>query len=395
MRRKNKHIDDTTSCLEAMGSKDNSTIRNVKVLGIYSKNGRVYPLNVMRESAHLYEGVVVNLDHSASSVRSVHDRFGQINNVRVEEDGIYGDLTYNPEHAFAKTFEWFVDNQPDAIGLSHAAIARTKMDRDNIETCEAIVELESVDLVAQAATNKNLFESYQKIMESVMKDKKIVKEDAAVHHAPAPAQHHVETMGDDKNLPHVSWGEKVEAFKAKKYESKDEYDKDLCEALDAVMKADLPPAHKVEAINGLCKSYESHDKVPDGLKKEASDAEMALDEAEDKDDKVKAEESIRRSNHVGFKLLLEELDSYRLREAHTQTVAKIKAYCEKAGLNEKHVTEAFIDVLASVKEDKWAALVADRKNIASTSKLPVSFSSQMIHSQHELTVDKLVQALRS
>jgi hypothetical protein len=124
---------------------------------------------------------------------------------------------------------------------------------------------------------------------------------------------------------------------------------------------------------------------------------MGLDESEDSDvdDKVKAEESIRKSNKLGFKLILEELDSYRVREKHVQNVIRIKDYCKKAGLADKLVTEAFVDVLESVPESKWQKLVEDRKSIVATSKQPISFGADVAQNHKQLTVDELVKALRS
>ena len=171
MRKKTKTIIDSTPVLEARELKGN-LVKNVKVLGQRSRNGRYYPLDVMQKALSKYDGIVVNLDHKPNEPRSVLERFGRIINPRLESDGIYGDLEFNTGHAWAGAFEYFVQNQPDAIGLSHAAIAKTRMDhKTGEEIVEDITELDSVDIVHSAATNKNLFESYNLIMESIMKKK--------------------------------------------------------------------------------------------------------------------------------------------------------------------------------------------------------------------------------
>jgi hypothetical protein len=143
-------------------------IPGVKVLGVESKNGRRYPLEVMEKSLQKYEGAIVNIDHPAGSEpRKYEDRFGRLTNCRLESDGIYADLSYNPKHPLAEGFEWWVKNDPKAIGLSHNAQAKTKMnEQDNIEEIEEIVQVDSVDLVAEPATTSGL-------MECVVKAKRI------------------------------------------------------------------------------------------------------------------------------------------------------------------------------------------------------------------------------
>jgi hypothetical protein len=134
---------------------------------------------------------------------------------------------------------------------------------------------------------------------------------------------------------------------------------------------------------------------------------MGLDESEDKDKddkkdkkeeavetKDSAESFIRQSNKLGLKLLMEELDSFRSKDTHSKLIDKIKSFCNESGLNDKLVTEAFIDVLASVNETKWKHLVEDRKSIAASTK-SISFSSDVAANYKELTVDDLVKKLRS
>jgi hypothetical protein len=406
--RKNKTITESVELLEAANIQDN-VIKNVKVLGIYSKNGRIYPLSTMRAALEKYEGCVVNLDHKPNEIRSVLDRFGQIKNVRLEEDGIRGDLQYNPAHPYAAAFKYFVETQPDALGLSHAALCKTKMERDGTETVQSIEEVESTDVVCVPATNRNIFESYTQILESVMKKKDasggvelvsdmphttVESDKVPVHHMEAlsddknlPHDSKLEALADDKDLPHKS---RLEALKSKKYETLEAYNADLKEALEAVLGADIDVKEKIEAVMGLCKKTEMCDKEE---KKEsvASDV-MGLDEA---DDKVKAEESLKKTNKTGYKMILEELESYRIKEAQQKALGKAKEFCVNSGLNEKLITEAFIDVLVSVNESKWEQLVTDRKSIASGTRAPISFSGDVASGHKTLTVDELVKKLRS
>lgn len=147
---------------------NNPVVPGVKVLGIESKNGRRYPLEVMKNALEKYEGAIVNIDHPAGSEpRSYEDRFGRLTNARMESDGIYADLAYNPKHPLAEGFQWWVKNDPKAIGLSHNAQAKTKMnEQDGVEEIEEIVAVDSVDLVAEPATTAGLMECVMKARET-------------------------------------------------------------------------------------------------------------------------------------------------------------------------------------------------------------------------------------
>ncbi len=140
-------------------------IEGVKLIGVTSKNGRVYPLSVLKNAVSLYEGVRVNVDHPStgnpSSPRGVRDRIGVMRNARfVEGSGIYADFHYNPKHALADQIVWDAENNPESLGFSHNALTRVVgKDRQGREVVEEIVSVRHVDLVADPATTRGLFES--------------------------------------------------------------------------------------------------------------------------------------------------------------------------------------------------------------------------------------------
>lgn len=385
MRKKNKTITDYELCLEG-ASKQGNLIKGVKVLGIHSKNGRKYPLEVMQRNLHKYENAIINLDHNMhDKPRSVADVFGRIKNPRMTDTGLVGDIVYNENHPFAPAFEWFVQNDPAAVGLSHAAVAKTKMDyKSGEEIVEDIVEVESVDLVANPATNpKGLFESYNKIMETVMKKQKAEAPVAEVEKVE-------EAKVEEATLMEPVKKAYVPEAEDKEYETFEAYCTSMKEAVKKCMSSDMDEEAKCEAIMDMF--------VPKDMDMKAEavdDKEIAvMDAKESVESKEQAELFIRKSERVGFKLLLEELDSFRLKEANQKLLVKIHDFCKKSGLNDKLVTEAFVDVLATVPEDKWASLVNDRKSIA-VSKAPISYAAETISGTGELTVDALVKALRS
>jgi hypothetical protein len=136
-------------------------IRDVKLLGLRSRNGRVYRPEALREAVPLYEGAKVNVNHPAghpAEVRDYRDRLGMIRQVRYEENrGLFGDLVYNPKHSLAEQLAWDAEHLPGNVGLSHNVLAR--IGKDGPQTVvEAILQVYSVDLVADPATTSGLFE---------------------------------------------------------------------------------------------------------------------------------------------------------------------------------------------------------------------------------------------
>ncbi len=140
----------------------NHVIRNVKILGTESKNGRTYPLATIERSAALYEGAKVNVNHakgSPGSPRDYQDRLGHLENVHVKGGGLYGDLRFNPKHPVAEMLAYDAEHSPANVGLSHNVQARTSRGPGGKLVVEAIEKVVSVDVVADAATTNGLYES--------------------------------------------------------------------------------------------------------------------------------------------------------------------------------------------------------------------------------------------
>jgi len=188
-----------------------------------------------------------------------------------------------------------------------------------------------------------------------------------------------------------------EEFMKKEFETYEDYCKGMKEAIHSVMSAEMSHDDKCEALMGLM--------VPKDLdvKEEAVDKAMHdLDEAEDKEDdmdddhkKMKAEEGLRKSGTLGHKLLIEELDRFRIHDKQVKMIEKVHSFCKDNGLDRKLVTEAFIDILCNTDESKWKVLIEDRKSLAVASKNPISVSADVATGVQDLTVDQLVKILRS
>lgn len=158
--------------------KESGIVHGVKVLGFVSSNGRRYKREALERALPLYENVGVNIDHEDANKRRVKDGFGRLSNVRLAEDGVYGDVSYLKAHDFASTFVEAAERMPELLGMSH--VADGKLSRDNgEELVEDIVTVESVDIVRRPATTKSLFESEE---QQVAEEKKIkeVKEEPSL-----------------------------------------------------------------------------------------------------------------------------------------------------------------------------------------------------------------------
>lgn len=137
-------------------------VRGVKILGLESRNGREYLLEALQRAASLYEGAKVNVNHGAAPVpaaRDYRDRIGTIRNVAVRPgEGLFGDFQFNPKHALAEQLVWDAEHAPENVGFSHHVEARCAQ-RGGRTVVEEITRVFSVDLVADPATTRGLFES--------------------------------------------------------------------------------------------------------------------------------------------------------------------------------------------------------------------------------------------
>jgi hypothetical protein len=137
-------------------------IRGVKILGLKSRNGRTYLPEALCEAAGLYEEAKVNVNHPSGNPggpRDYRDRIGVIRNVAVRPgEGLFADFHFNPKHTLAEQLAWDAEHVPENVGFSHNVQARTRRDGDRL-VVEAITKVQSVDLVADPATTRGLFES--------------------------------------------------------------------------------------------------------------------------------------------------------------------------------------------------------------------------------------------
>jgi hypothetical protein len=137
-------------------------IRGVKILGVESRNGRMYLPETLAEASPLYEETKVNVNHpkgNPAGARDYQDRIGVLRKVVVRSaEGLFADFHFNPKHALAEQLIWDAEHMPQNVGFSHNVQARTVRRGDRV-VVEAITKVQSVDLVADPATTRGLFES--------------------------------------------------------------------------------------------------------------------------------------------------------------------------------------------------------------------------------------------
>jgi hypothetical protein len=144
--------------------RESGVLRGVKILGLRSRNGRSYLPDALRQAAALYENAKVNVNHPKghpASPRDYQDRLGQIRGVELRaNEGLFGDLHFNPKHALAEQLVWDAEHAPENVGFSHNVEARTARRGEEV-IVEEITRVQSVDLVADPATTRGLFESLE------------------------------------------------------------------------------------------------------------------------------------------------------------------------------------------------------------------------------------------
>lgn len=136
-------------------------LRGVKLIGLHSQNGRRYRDAALANAKRLYESAKVNVNHSragAAAPRDYQDRLGVIRHVEHRQgEGLFGELHFNPKHALAEQLVWDAQHNPANVGLSHNVLALTSRDGADV-VVEEITRVQSVDLVADPATTRGLFE---------------------------------------------------------------------------------------------------------------------------------------------------------------------------------------------------------------------------------------------
>lgn len=345
-------LQDTKTVLETPGK-----VKDVKVLGYDSLNGRRYEGRAMTEALGLYEDKFVYIDHPRDDFpRRFADKFGRLKNPRyVEGDGVRADLTYNPDHPLAKVFEGWLKTDPRAVGFSHNATGDVR-EEDGVDVVYKITSVESVDLVADPATTQGIHEA----MEPIVPDPNQPAEGSATPQLDQALADLIAAILADAGLDAAAKSSKV--LKALK------------------LLGDEEPEEGAK-----------EDEEPDDDEKKPVDESDDEDEPKDDDD---AKESCRRLKSKAVARVLRRLDECELRLARIDGEAKARQRAKAKGLPEAVMTPVFVDLLVSARDDAARdRLIEDRQSVLKAGGVtPVSVPPSPGEAA-ALTVDALVLEL--
>lgn len=154
----------------AKSSVDGNIVRDVVLLGLGSKNGRVYEAAAVIDAVKrgLYEGTHIYVDHVTATedaaregVRTFRDLIGVAQKTRFTADQkVVADIhVFGSDPMGAKFLEAAANPVfAAAVGMSHDAIGDVE-ERDGVTYVVKIHDIQSADAVTRPATTKSLFES--------------------------------------------------------------------------------------------------------------------------------------------------------------------------------------------------------------------------------------------
>lgn len=137
-------------------------IRDVKVLGSVSKNGREYSQKAQKDACTILEGISVNIDHNRDNPnreRGFMESVGTLNGLYLKPDGVYAkEFRVKKTHPYAPVIFESAESFPKSFGLSINAEGEVGKVRGRW-VVESIVTAQSVDVVGKPATTSGIFES--------------------------------------------------------------------------------------------------------------------------------------------------------------------------------------------------------------------------------------------
>ena len=340
-------LEEITSFPLKLGPPDSCLIENVKILGNLSINRRRYTAEAVNNAINLYEGCKVNINHPAvpNTNRSLYDRFGTLQNVKAVGDELYGNLRYNPKHPLAETVKWWAENDPNMLGLSHNAVGQGK-DENGVFVVDKIVTVRSVDLVADPATTKGLYE------ERTMPADTAPAQSATVEPASKPAGIAAGKMDTEGMVSKEDRNYKLGCMVADlisdtKLDKKTKAKK-LLAATDLIDEGDMPESvHLKPAVPAPA--------VADAATPAATPpAKTARELAEEVLQKTKANTAAKKA----------EADKIKAENDVAARRVHALALCEEAKLPKDLVSELFIEQLvASKDETRTKALIEERNKL--------------------------------
>lgn len=139
--------------------RQNGVIRGAKVLGPISRNKRRYPNAARRDVIRLAEGKPVRMKHGNDAYDST---VGWVQDLREENDTVYGDFHLKPHHPLRENILWDAENKPQEFGLSIDAEGRVgRPDKSGWRDVTKVEKVGYVALVTDPATATSIRESFE------------------------------------------------------------------------------------------------------------------------------------------------------------------------------------------------------------------------------------------
>ena len=163
---------------DARVDRANKVIHHVKILGKDSRNQREYTAGARTEAATRYDGMTVNLNHpdkeAVKRSRGIEEKWGWLESITDEADGVYGDLHYLETHQYTPQLLELAERNPRQFGLSHNAdVVGYREGRK--EVIESVEKVRSVDVVQRPATTSSLFEEEEEPPMSIAPKKRTMR----------------------------------------------------------------------------------------------------------------------------------------------------------------------------------------------------------------------------
>ena len=312
--------------------RERGVILGVKILGLDSVNGRRYTLEAIRAAQPMYEGIGVYVNHPTkpNDPRGVRERFGRLVNVRVEADGLYGDLEFLKSHPDANLIAEAAERMPEQFGLSHNAKGEGEDDSSGLFVVHEIVNARSVDVVTEPATTEGLFEqvNMKHTIKSLLESswKKYAKRCTKRPRLTAYMKRLIEEDAYDV----MDKQEEGEAPKEHEEALKEGFRASVSHIVADCLDGNEDPKECVKKISELLKA---HDKLSGGDDEAEDDMEEEEPEAKDKE-----KESGKEAEEKGEK---ETEEQRRLRELEAKDNAR--DLCEEMGVTcDKVLLEALM-----------------------------------------------------
>lgn len=309
---KYKRLQESTAMAVREIDRTNGVIRDVKVLGLESRNGRRYSKDAAARAIPLYEGVKVCIDHNYDTglkSRKTGERWGVLRGIRQDAAGdLFGDLHYLKTHSQTETILEQLERFGDC-GLSHDADGLTEKTNDGYVVVD-IRKVFTVDFVLNPATNQNLWESEQIV-------KRKLRE---------VLQENIENKVASNLLARLVESKQCESTEMDMQEGEDPLNAALRAAIMEVLDGDASVEDKLSSIRGLCGGGAS------------SEAPAETEMAEDTDLRAENER------------LREELAKRALEDNRKSCISMLK----EAG---REATDVQVDALLAIPADKRQHLV--------------------------------------